>query len=380
MSPRAHERVWTWPMDEASAAVERCSIHRWYPHLKAKSIRTTLITLDAAVVRYLIADGVYVPDIGDGDADASGGDADDNEQWDDEDDAEAADGNERFPELESAITAAIEKHGGACFPKLNWSAPSDAAWVLGGSLKCTSARDVLLLLKSSDRIAHDLSEAHTDATDAFSYTLALRRWCNLRPSSEFRCFCSGHGAKLLAVSQRDRFSHYAFLEAMCPRLLELLSAFAASTFGSANELLPPRVVFDAYVDAEERVYLLDVSPFHAATDPLTYEWDELSRLADDADARAAPTTDGVRLSLRFSVAAGERATGGQPAERVELHIADRAALPTASPPPLELRLVPAHGVAPSAQMHYGWPQDLREVGASDVGALLEAARAASNVA
>ena len=142
-------------MDDASAAVERCSIHRWYPHLKAKSIRTTLITLDAAVVRYLIADGVYVPDIGDGDADASGGDADDNEQWDDDEDAEAADGNERFPELESAITAAIEKHGGACFPKLNWSAPSDAAWVLGGSLKCTSARDVLLLLKSSDRIAHD---------------------------------------------------------------------------------------------------------------------------------------------------------------------------------------------------------------------------------
>ena len=398
---------------EASAAVDRCSIHHWYPRLRAKSIRTTLINLDAAVVRYLTADGVYVPDICDGDADASGRDADDSEHWDEDDDADSGDGsgreaahdNERFPALESAITAAIEKHGGACFPKLNWSAPTDAAWVLGGSLKCTSARDVLLLLKSSDRIAHDLCEARTAygaleasdsgthannrvseaEADAFSWTLALRRWCNLRPSSEFRCFCSSHGANLLAVSQRDRFSHYAFLEAMCPRLLELLSAFAARTFGGAHELLPPRVVWDAYVDAEERVYLLDVSPFHPATDPLMYEWDELSRLADDADerlaaARAGPTTDGVRLTLRISEAAGERATGGRPTVRAELHIADRATPPSASPSPPELRLVPAHGVAPSAQMHYGWPQDLREVGASDVGALLEAARAASKAA
>ena len=40
-------------------------------------------------------------------------------------------------------------------------------------------------------------------------------------------------------------------------------------------------------------------------------------------------------------------------------------------------LLPAHGVAPSAQMYYGWPQELREAGGSDVAALVDAARQAA---
>ena len=38
-----------------------------------------------------------------------------------------------FPELEEKITAAIRRHGGAIFPKLNWSAPTGAAWVLAAA-------------------------------------------------------------------------------------------------------------------------------------------------------------------------------------------------------------------------------------------------------
>ena len=49
--------------------LEQCSIHHWFPRLRATSIRTTLIPLDDAVVRYLTADGVFVPDVGDADDD-----------------------------------------------------------------------------------------------------------------------------------------------------------------------------------------------------------------------------------------------------------------------------------------------------------------------
>ncbi len=61
-----------------------------------------------------------------------------------------------FPALEAALGEAIAALGGAVVPKLNWSVPRDATWVNGGSLKCETVGDVLLLLKSSDFVLHDL--------------------------------------------------------------------------------------------------------------------------------------------------------------------------------------------------------------------------------
>ena len=126
------------PLDALAA----CSIDRWYPVLRRNSVRTTLVPLGDEFLAYLQADGVFV----------AGGD-DDDDGWGD-DDADGAAPPPRFPELEAAIEAAVGDYG-AVFPKLNWSSPRDASWILGGSCKCTSARDVLLLLKSSDSVAHD---------------------------------------------------------------------------------------------------------------------------------------------------------------------------------------------------------------------------------
>jgi hypothetical protein len=74
----------------------------------------------------------------------------------------------------------LKEFGGKAFVKLNWSAPKvrlqqnlgrrvtqhrapcfqDAKWVnFAGNLRCQSVGDVLLLLKSSDFIAHDLTHA-----------------------------------------------------------------------------------------------------------------------------------------------------------------------------------------------------------------------------
>lgn len=84
--------------------------------------------------------------------------------------AEAAE-DESFPELEAALTAAIEALGGAVCPKLNWSVPRDAMWVNGGTLRCETAGDVMLLLKSSDFVQHDLERMCVEVDDTVGAAL-----------------------------------------------------------------------------------------------------------------------------------------------------------------------------------------------------------------
>ena len=63
-----------------------------------------------------------------------------------------------FPDLVEKVTQSIHRLGGAVLPKLNWSAPRDAMWIApGNSLKCVCPGEVILLLKSSNFIAHDIS-------------------------------------------------------------------------------------------------------------------------------------------------------------------------------------------------------------------------------
>ena len=63
-----------------------------------------------------------------------------------------------FPEIELNIKQSIEKYGNV-FPKLNWSAAEDAQWIQASGTKCGNLSEVFLLLKSSDKIVHDLTEA-----------------------------------------------------------------------------------------------------------------------------------------------------------------------------------------------------------------------------
>ena len=58
--------------------------------------------------------------------------------------------------------------------------------------RCCTAVQVLLLLKSSDRVAHDICHAFDSCETAPSgpvqHVLALRKWIALRPERELRCF------------------------------------------------------------------------------------------------------------------------------------------------------------------------------------------------
>ena len=169
--------------------------------------------------------------------------------------------------------------------------------------------------------------------------LALRKWSELRPEGEFRCFRAG--GRLVGACQRDRFSHYPFLEPARGVLLELLRAFQTEHLGALER--PADVVWDAYVDAQQKVHLLDVAPFHESTDPILFAWPEL------------------------------RARAAQPA-------ATGSALPEAAAADDLLRLVPADaagGVRPSARMYNGWPVDVLQAGGEDLGALIATAQRAA---
>jgi hypothetical protein len=158
-----------------------------------------------------------------------------------------------FPSLTQQLQSAITQLGNICMPKMNWSSPKDATWINCGTLKCSTPGDVYLLLKSSDFIVFDLEKAWEDLHEEeedddemeggktennnnvdklehlridepssesnttiicspsnectsenitqrrsqhsrkeFENELILRKWCNLHPSMEFRCFIYEH--------------------------------------------------------------------------------------------------------------------------------------------------------------------------------------------
>ena len=380
-----------------ASAVLNADFGRWFPKFRRCSLRSEVLDLPPAFIAYLHTDGVKLPPgctpaalrrapaaEGEGwsesesgsESEAGGGDADDG-------DGDVYDSETRacLAQLAADVDAAIARLGGAVFPKLNWSSPRDAAWVAGGSLKCQSAADVFLLLKSSDFVAHDLEHAfdgcaanhqhsgngtgvmgggggkeamsadegegsvagtdaggtnsasngngegkgndnendsgdgHVIATypQAYPFRLVLRKWCNLHPGQEFRCFVRAN--HLIAVCQRDHKAHYPFL-AVQERQAQLRSALA----GFFHRYLRGRhsessFVFDAYVDRKDKVFLLDINPFGAVTDALLYEWDELRRLGIGAAAVVAASdgdgagdgggTDSTSVCVANNANAGE---------------------------------------------------------------------------
>lgn len=145
------------------------------------------------------------------------------------------------------------------------SLPQDAVWMSpSSSLACTNADEVLLLLRASDRVAHDICHAVAEAAagaagtssslvgsnaaaaaghvaaaaapdggsapaaaEAVQHCLALRRWYDLQPGREFRCFVRGQA--LVGASQRDLTQCFEFLKEAEERkeLIEAIAAFHA---------------------------------------------------------------------------------------------------------------------------------------------------------
>lgn len=326
------------------ADVLACQFSSWYPvfsnlppnnPLKRKNVTIKSIVLDLpdAFREYMVADGVRLPEgahvssgLMDGDENADEWSSDDDSSADERqhqhqqqqqqqsltDDETPETPNFQFPKLNQQIEAAIAELGGAVVPKLNWSCPKDAVWMNSGTLQCRTAGDVYLLTKTSDFCSYDVHHALRDVVELQDSSeedcvgndrssalpsrpplqLALRKWCQLYPSQEFRCFVRNN--KLVAACQRQSSQHYPHLVRDADRYQALLVAFYEAVLLQQRDCTPGNYVFDVYVDKKDRVWLVDLNVWGSRTDALLFAWSELLEM-EEMELRVVETERQVQV-------------------------------------------------------------------------------------
>ena len=253
-----------------------CSYHYWHPKFRSLTPKARLLPLPEPFLDYLRADGIVLPPEQYVTAD------DDSGIYSDSDDE---DPSESWHDLHLQIREVIAELGGKVVPKLNWSAPKDATWISAtNDMECQTPNDIYLLLKGSDFITHDLEQAFDDCVDVpttIPYHLVLRKAFNFNPALEFRCFV--RNKKLLAVSQRE-MNYFAFLFDMRADLLGEIESFLECLQAFPEE----NFVFDVYIPPpHDRVWLIDINPWAARTDPLLFSWLELLQMTTEVGESAS---------------------------------------------------------------------------------------------
>ncbi|KAI1807401.1 D123-domain-containing protein [Daldinia bambusicola] len=278
-----------------------CSYDSWFPKYRMSCIKSRIIPLSPEFIEYIREDGIILAD-----DDAVEPEDDewesapssfrppveevdsDSDSDEDEDEEPKLPPNQRFPELHQAIKDKIAELGGAVAPKLNWTAPKDAAWISPhqNTIKCTTPNDIYLLLKSSNFITYDLEHAFDDCTPtsnssstgtapSFKPVLVLRSYFNPHTAMEFRCFVKHRN--LIAISQRD-LNYYEFLKSLrsdiVGRISQLFNHKLRYTFPDGN------FTFDVYIPEGEdeplsRARLIDINAWAPHTDSLLFDWKEL---------------------------------------------------------------------------------------------------------
>uniref|UniRef100_A0AAA9TRI4 Translation initiation factor eIF2 assembly protein n=1 Tax=Bos taurus TaxID=9913 RepID=A0AAA9TRI4_BOVIN len=259
--------------------VLHCQFSAWYPLFRSLTIKSVILPLPQNVKDYLLDDGTLVVSGREDPPAHSQPDSDDEAeeiQWSDDENTATLTAPE-FPEFTTKVQEAINSLGGSVFPKLNWSAPRDAYWIaMNSSLKCKTLSDIFLLFKSSDFITRDFTQPFIHCTDdspdpCMEYELVLRKWCELIPGAEFRCFVKEN--KLIGISQRDYTQYYDHISKQKEEICRCIQDFFKKHI--QYKFLDEDFVFDIYRDSRGKVWLIDFNPFGEVTDSLLFTWDEL---------------------------------------------------------------------------------------------------------
>ena len=141
-----------------------CMFSMWYPAFRDVTFESRVLDLPSDVLDYLMSDGTLVlPSETSTHATLESSNratstTDDDDSGDDDwDDVSETLVEPEFKEFSVKVQRCVSELGGAVLPKLNWSAPRDATWMsFDGTLRCSTLNEILLLLKSSQFITHDL--------------------------------------------------------------------------------------------------------------------------------------------------------------------------------------------------------------------------------
>lgn len=181
-----------------------CSLASWRPAFEKISIRTVSLAIPDDVLDYLRADFFILPqecgpatsdtdgeaaafetDVACDDAAGPAADSDDDDEADDGDTHSAE--PPTFPAFSALVRQAIADLGGGVFIKTNWHSPKDAFWITAGqTLRCRDLSDVYQLLKASTICKQDIEA--DGAGSAVPHYLHVRRWLEIHPGTEFRCY------------------------------------------------------------------------------------------------------------------------------------------------------------------------------------------------
>ena len=256
-----------------------CMFTSWYPCFKDVTVKSIAISLPECVREYLLSDGVVLPDGKDCKlTESASAGSDDEVDWENEAEHDTLVAPS-FPDFTEEVARCIQVLGGSVFPKLDWSSPKDAAWIsFDRTLRCHCIRDILLLLKSSDFVTHDLTAPFEHCSDVLdssnqsvTHHLVLRQWHDINADSEFRCFVQNN--IVIAISQRHLDIHFPHLSAckgtICSDILHFYHTFIERKFADAD------FTFDVWHKSREAIVLLDFNPFGPVTDSLLFSWNEL---------------------------------------------------------------------------------------------------------
>lgn len=262
----------------------------WYPNFEEHTIETMFLKAPESFLQYLLSDeGLFLPEsVCSTISDDLVIPTTDSNSLDIPNSSSSENGartklilqSQNFQDFHKQVDDVIKTIGGKVFPKMNWSSPRDAAWIaMNNSLCCENFIDICLLMKSSDFITHDLTtpfqlslDANTDTRDRVDYTLVLRKWVDIAPSGEYRCFVKD--GKLFAASQRH-MQHFPFIGATKESIVKKLKRFFKRHI---KDRFPERdYTFDVYLAGSSSADLLiDFNPFVEVTDSLLFSWPELT--------------------------------------------------------------------------------------------------------
>ncbi|OXG26247.1 cytoplasmic protein [Cryptococcus neoformans Bt120] len=190
-----------------------------------------------------------------------------------------------LPKLNAAVRQAIEQYDGAVFPKLNWTSPKDAAFILpqasSGPLYCSSPADMYLLLKSSDFISHDLDHERAysgvqgpQVEEMPKIELVFKKFESLNPSREVRCFVRNN--VLVGITQRDmNFYDHLQPEEVRSKISRTVREFWEDEIRENYEG-GDDYVFDLYLSPNfDSATIIDFQPYRESTDSLLFTYEEL---------------------------------------------------------------------------------------------------------
>lgn len=235
----------------------------WVPRFRSLTPRTRFVSLPPDFLTSVLTGAVYTP------VEPTSGSAQTEIEWSDgsvDVVPAASEGSGDSYGVEAAIESFITELGGAVCPKFGATCPVDATWAnFHRSTKCTSADDVLTLLKSSERVMSGVVAGQ-------GTMLALRKWADLDDRMEFRCFVRDD--MVVGVAQRTAESSVEYTDEDMDTIVGRISSWFEVRVSDRFDG-PDRYVMDVYIDRSSRVWILDFAAWGEDTDALLFEWEEL---------------------------------------------------------------------------------------------------------